>query len=68
MNDYRGFRSTKFVLCISTLLLGTIGLYTGQIGETVWGYSVVGLVVAYISGDVGARVTDKLKPKGDQAR
>ncbi len=65
MNDYRGFRSTKFVLSIATLLLGTLALFTNHIGETVWGYSVVGLVVAYISGDVGARMSDKLKPKGD---
>ncbi len=68
MNDYRGFHSTKFVISMTALFFGTIALFTSHISETVWGYSVIGLVVAYISGDVGARVTDKLKPKGDTAR
>ena len=65
MNSYRGFRSTKFVIAMATLCFGTIALFTNFITETVWAYSVVGLVVIYIGGDVGARVTEKLKAKGD---
>lgn len=63
MNDYRGFRSTKFVLVAASLLLGTAMLLMGKITGDLWTWGVLGLVASYITGDVGSRFAAKGKPE-----
>jgi len=63
MNEYRGNRSTKYRLCIYTLLIGTALCALGMWRDPshiqglfdAWGLYVVGVVAAYVAADVGAR-------------
>lgn len=63
MNDYRGFKSTKFFLVFVSLILGSAMLLLGKITGDNWTWGVIGLVAAYVTGDVGSRFAAKGKPE-----
>lgn len=59
MNDYRGFKGTKFQLTVLAFLVGTLMLLLGKITGDLWTWGVLGLVVSYVTGDVASRFAEK---------
>lgn len=59
---YHGLRGTKFQLVVLAFLTGTGMLLLGKITGDLWTYGVLGLVVTYVAGDVGSRLTETKKP------
>lgn len=61
MNEYRGYKGTKFQLVLLTLIIGTIMLAVGKITGDLWTWGVLGLVASYITGDVTSRFAEAKK-------
>ena len=61
MNEYRGYKGTKFQLVLLTLILGTVMLWFGKITGDLWTWGVLGLVASYITGDVTSRFAEAKK-------
>ena len=55
MNDYRGFKSTKFIITGMGILLSFIGLMVGKLDGALWVAGAIGLAVTYVTGDVKSR-------------
>lgn len=55
MNDYHGFKGTKFRLTLLAFMVGTLMLVLDKITGDLWTWGVLGLVVAYVTGDVASR-------------
>ena len=55
VNGYRGAKGTKFQLTLLTLSLGTLMLVLDKVSGEQWTFGVVGMVAAYITGDVAGR-------------
>lgn len=61
MNEYRGASGTKFKLVAAVLAIGTVMLAIGKLTGDQWVTGVIGLVTAYILGDVGGRFAEVKK-------
>ena len=58
-NEYRGFKGTKFVVTVLTIVLSAIALFVGKLSGELWVAGAVGLAVNYVVGDVRARQIEK---------
>ena len=61
MNDYRGYKGTKFQLVLLSLIIGTIMLWFGKITGDLWTWGVLGLIASYVTGDVASRFAEARK-------
>lgn len=61
MNEYRGYKGTKFQLVLLTLIIGTVMLWFGKITGDMWTWGVGGIIASYITGDVASRFAEAKK-------
>ena len=61
MNEYRGFKGTKFQLTLLAFLVGTLMLLLDKITGDLWTWGVLGLVASYVTGDVVSRFAEAKK-------
>lgn len=57
MNEYRGFKSTKFIITSVGMVLSFIGLMVGKLDGALWVAGAIGLAITYVTGDVKSRQT-----------
>lgn len=59
--EYHGTKGTKFQLVLLSLLIGTLLRSLDLITSEHWTYGVLGLVTAYVLGDVGGKFAEAIK-------
>lgn len=57
MNEYRGWKSTKFIITGMGILLSFVGLLLGKLDGALWVAGAIGLAITYVTGDVKSRQT-----------
>lgn len=56
----QGLTSTKFIVTIVTIGLGTAALFSGLLSGELWIAGVVGLAVNYVMGNVKSQAIERL--------
>ena len=61
--DYKGFKSTRFVLTLLTLIVSTTAFFLGNLAAVAWIDFMVSVLLTYAGSEVGAKAASAYKEK-----
>ena len=61
--DYKGFKSTRFVLTLLTLVVSTTAFFLGNLAAVAWTDFMVSVLLTYAGSEVGAKAASAYKEK-----
>lgn len=63
--QYKGFKSTRFVLTIMCLIMSTTAFFLGNLAAVAWTDFMVSVLMIYAGSEVGAKGASAYKEKGE---